>query len=396
MGNGDGTFQPPVAYAVYFQPGSVAVADFDRDGFLDVVATNYAGDLGSVSVLLGNGDGTFQPTIDSPAGYGPSDMVVADLNHDRYPDLVVGNIKINDSSLSVLLGVGDGSFEVPKKYPLFGFPRGLASIDFNGDGYRDLAVGQGDRIGVLLANGDGSFQSGRYYQVANGSLSLATGDFDGDRWPDLVAGATFPRTSLSVLIGIGNGTFQPAVIVPTEEHPGHLSVPDANADGPQHLVLSAGWAVSVFLAPGNGTFEPVANYAAGDDIGESASADVDGDGDWDLIVINHGGVLASGEETGSVTVLINDSNGRAFLLAPPPPPFEPMAPEALQPDVDDLPRRAPPARPLVAEQTDVAPESPPGPVAYPAATQEPPDSDVASLEWYGIHDPTHCSQLFKT
>jgi hypothetical protein len=308
MGNGDGTFQPPVAYAVYFQPGSVAVADFDRDGFLDVVAANYAGDLGSVSVLLGNGDGTFQPAIDSPAGYSPDEIVVADFNRDRHPDVAVENNKINDPALSILLGRGDGTFAAPVEYGLEGWPEGMAVEDFNRDGYIDLAVGQRAWVSVFLGNGDGTLQPGVKQHVPPLQLSVAASDLNSDGHPDLVAGSENERMILNIVPGNGDGSFQTTKVLRLNAVPIQLAAGDLDA-GPHKDVIVAGfWAVSVLfdLAMTSGA-TPV-DYSAGDDVGDAIIADVDGDNDLDLIVLNRTGQLLSGQDTGTVTVLINDSH----------------------------------------------------------------------------------------
>jgi len=151
LGNGDGTFQPAVSY----NPGSsdaisVAVADVNGDGKLDLLVANYT-PSNSVAVLLGNGDGTFQaPVTYSPGGQQPISIAVADVNGDGKPDLLVANVAY---SVGVLLGNGDGTFQPALSYAPGGLnPLSITAADLNGDGELDLVVGNISGIG----NTDGS------------------------------------------------------------------------------------------------------------------------------------------------------------------------------------------------------------------------------------------------
>src|SRR5262249_19175487 len=159
-----------------------------------------------VSVLLGNGDGSFQDPVYYATGSYPSSVVVGDFNGDGIPDLAVANY--GSSHVSVLLGNGDGSFQAARNFYFDGslHPSSLAVADFNGDGSLDLAtilvpeVGDGNYLGVLLGNGDGSFRFGFAYNFDGGATSLAVGDFDHDGSPDLaIAGG-----DVSILINDRN------------------------------------------------------------------------------------------------------------------------------------------------------------------------------------------------
>jgi hypothetical protein len=184
----------------------VIVADFNGDGKLDVAAANY--DSGTVSVLLGKGDGTFRKARSFPAGGHPRWLALADFNRDGKLDLVVAN-RFQVGTLSVLLGKGDGSFASPVSYPVGSFPAAVAAGDFNGDGKVDLAVGNfgTSDVNVLLGNGDGTFRQAVNYPAGPGALlALAAADINGDGKLDLLT--TAHNNDLHVLLGNGDGTFQ--------------------------------------------------------------------------------------------------------------------------------------------------------------------------------------------
>src|SRR5947209_4767782 len=220
LGNGDGTFQP--AKNIYFASGGgfpwyIAEGDFNGDGKPDLVITNYGDN--SVSVLLGNGDGTFQAARTFPVGIHPGLVAVGDFNGDRKPDLVVSNV--DSSTVSVLLGNGDGTFLPALNFPAGPNPWYFAVGDFNLDGKLDLAVADygcsldcsvspSNSVSLLLGNGDGTFQPASQLTVGNGPAGVAVGDFNGDGKPDLAV-ANVNANAISVLPG-NAGTGVPPIL----------------------------------------------------------------------------------------------------------------------------------------------------------------------------------------
>lgn len=236
LGNGDGTFQTHVDYHVgtFFTEG-IATGDFNHDGKLDLVTANLSDN--TVGVLLGNGDGTFQPVVSYSVGSDPYTVITADFNRDGNLDIAVVNE--GSSSVSVLLGRGDGTFNPHVDYTVAQYPLGLVAADFNGDGILDIAAVSDDDTGtlsLLLGNGDGTFTAGTSVDSFNQAQSIVAGDFNGDGKLD-VAVQTFncpvscSESTLALLLGNGNGTFQPATGFATTNLGSYVVSGDFNNDG---------------------------------------------------------------------------------------------------------------------------------------------------------------------
>ena len=241
LGNGDGTFATKSDYAIgtgaRYHYG-IAVGDFNGDGKQDLVATNWGSN--TVSVLLGNGNGTFQPKADYATGINPDVVAVGDFNGDGNKDLVMASY--GDNGVSVMLGNGDGSFAAWGDYATGSRPYNVAVGDFNSDGKQDLVTASygSDSVSVLLGNGDGSFATKSDYAVGpwdRGPIGVAVGDFNGDDKQDL-ATADLGSNSVSVLLGNGHGSFAASIAYATGTSPGDVKVADLNSDGMQDLIAA--------------------------------------------------------------------------------------------------------------------------------------------------------------
>lgn len=190
LGNGTGSFAGPAQlFTLGSEPDSIAVGDFNKDGKLDVVVSNF-GSLApaSISVLLGNGNGTFQPqtNLPLPADAGPWEVAVADLNGDGNLDIVSSNN--NETYLSIYLGNGDGTFQTPTHASVSFAPENVVIMDFNGDGIPDIAVmsyGQEDAA-VLAGKGDGTFAPAAFFGANVFPLQIAAGTLAEGGKPGLV------------------------------------------------------------------------------------------------------------------------------------------------------------------------------------------------------------------
>lgn len=290
LGNGDGTFQPPLIYGTDKNPLDLVVGDLNGDGKLDVVTENGP----TVTVLLGNGDGTFQAGVSYPAlSVYNAALALGDLNGDGRPDVVVSDNQ--DLAFVVLLNNGDGTLQAPVKVPTAQFPGPIVIADLNGDGKNDVVVGnntQSSSVSVFLGKGDGTFQKRVDYPTGQYPVRMVVTDLNGDGKLD-VAIANYVA-SVSILLGNGDGTLQPHVDFPAggggyNSGPSSIAVADVNGDGKMDLAVSetgdvAGEFVDILQGNGDGTFLPLVRYEASYHPGDVVATDLNGDGAPDLVI----------------------------------------------------------------------------------------------------------------
>jgi hypothetical protein len=296
LGNGDGTFRPAANGSAGKNPFAIVTADFNRDGKVDLAMLDSSG----VGVMLGNGDGTFGSLTYFPSVSGPVSLAVADFDKDNNADLV---ISAQTPLLSVLLGNGDGTFQTHVDYPVGG--PGVVAADINGDGNMDIITPR--FLNVLLGNGDGTFQNAVFQGSVFGK-QVVVADFNSDGKQDVALGSLgLNGHGTAVMAGNGDGTFQqPLVTLPLF---GATSVADFNGDGKTDVALvdvASTGTVSLFLSNGNGTFQPALSFTVGAGPWAVVAADLNQDKAPDLVVTN--------SADGSVSVLLN-ATGADFSIS---------------------------------------------------------------------------------
>jgi hypothetical protein len=249
LGTGTGTFGPPTALAANVRSSwSLAVADFNGDGKLDLALADFGDNV--VSILLGLGDGSFSSPTLVRTRIGPNliFVVAGDFDGDGKPDLAVANhwMPVADEyDVQVLLGTGTGSFTpLPGEAPWVTAgknPRRMAVGDFNRDGKLDLAVAcvSEPALSVLLGTGGGNLGTRTIFQTGGSPWAVAVGDVNGDGNPDLaVTNFNGTPSSVAILLGSGSGAFGPATILTVGNRPTSVALSDLNGDGLLDLAVA--------------------------------------------------------------------------------------------------------------------------------------------------------------
>jgi FG-GAP-like repeat/Abnormal spindle-like microcephaly-assoc'd, ASPM-SPD-2-Hydin len=311
LGQPDGIYGTKTDFPTGNCPYSIVVGDFNRDGKPDIAVTDLceSSAAGAVSMLIGNGDGTFKPHVEYVTGLIPIGITAGDFRGDGNLDLaVVDSCGQTCGFVSILLGNGDGTFQPKTDYVVGQNPSFIVGQDLNGDGKMDLAVANSSNsISILLGKGDGTFQAHMDYPSAASPAALAVADFNGDKFPDLVVTHNGVPWALTLLKGNGDGTFQPEQQIPLSLPGGvataQIAALDLNADGKQDIVLtvSAQSGAVVLLGNGDGTFQPSVTYTSGRSPFAFAARDVNNDGIIDLEVAD--------EQSNDITVLLGNGDG---------------------------------------------------------------------------------------
>jgi FG-GAP-like repeat/Abnormal spindle-like microcephaly-assoc'd, ASPM-SPD-2-Hydin len=351
LGNPDGTFGAAVNYPAGFDPVAVITADFNGDGFPDVAVASSGCDYiahissfgcsgaGAVSILLGNGDGTLQPAQDFETPEESLSLQAADLNGDGKLDLVVasnvaGSMANTNTSVSVLMGNGDGTFQPRVDYAT---PAGKSTLglggtawvvvaDFNGDGRPDVASSNGAQgVAIFLGNGDGTLQSPTSFQlpqqiVYGNNSGAVTGDFNGDGKPDIAITTNFTTSTtftsptpigLIICLGNGDGTF--TALNPAGLGFGQITAGNLNNDNKLDLVMAVtSDGIQPALGNGDGSFQQPPGITGLVSVTGFAIGDFNGDGLPDIAVSEtnvEGCEFCTSTEPGSVVILLGDGTG---------------------------------------------------------------------------------------
>lgn len=291
LGNGNGTFGPHSDFQVGFVPDSVAIADFNGDGKPDLAVANTNPTFNTISILLNTTQflpaGVFCHKADFISGNVPYSVAIADFNRDGKLDLAVANS--NSNAVTVLFGTGVGSFG-RFRFQTGDGPVSVATGDFNGDGNLDLvtANSNNDTITILRGFGNNVFAP-TDFGVGATPFSVAVGDFNGDGKADIVT-ANAGSNSVSILLGLGNLSFGARSDFGTGNTPHSVAVGDFNRDGKLDLAVAnyGSNTVSILLGTGVGTFGAKTDFNTGVNPNSVALGDFNGDGKLDLAVANVG------------------------------------------------------------------------------------------------------------
>lgn len=326
LGNGDGTFEPQVTYPLGAttdtDPVWIATGDFNNDGNVDLAVANEGSD--TISIFLGNGDGTFKPATDIPTGHTPVAVVAANFNTNSASNNNVDLAVVNqaDNTVTIFLGNGAGAFTpVTPTIATGRTPTSAAAADFNDDGKIDLAVTNSldNTVSVFLGNGDGTFTqaSSSPFAVGNSPAYVTVGDFNADGFPSLATANSGAPTStntgntVSILLnqlnssGIPTGNFAPLAAqrdFPAGNGPVSIAVADYNIDGLPDLAVAAQAdnAVSILLNLGGGLFGPHFELPVGTGPASITTGVFNGDSRPDVAAANSG--------SADVSVILNSSS----------------------------------------------------------------------------------------
>jgi hypothetical protein len=312
LGKGDGTFKDPVQLPLGpFAASAVIAGDFTSDGKADVVTSNLGSSTGSptLTLLAGNGDGTFQPARTVKLGETANALAVGDFRGNGTLDLVLAS-NLGANTLTLLPGNGDGTFAITPTVASPNLPTIIASGVFTGSGKPDLvSAGNGGNAVVLLNNGDGTFRTGPTLPLSTVSTGVVTGSFTSDGNQDIaLATAIAGHGTVNVYLGNGDGTFQAPLSVDLgfDTNTFQLVAGDFNGDGRLDLAVlykqfnTGQLFVKVLQGNGDGTFQDAQTIEVPTDSFSLAAGHFHGPGTLDLVTTG---------TRGSVSILTGNGDG---------------------------------------------------------------------------------------
>lgn len=307
-GNGDGTFREPRRYVGGSRLNAIVAADLNRDGVTDLILSDDF--LDRVTLLEGREDGSFLSPLRFPAEPGASHMAVADVDGDGWSDLASVHFRGFSSipdKVSVFLRREDGSYGPPVTYPVGHSATFIAAADLNGDARSDLVVTNAadNNLSVLIAGEGGTLQPQILLPAGIAPQAVTIGDVNLDGWQDIVA-ANYASNELSIHLGNGSGQFGAPLKVTVSDGPFDVVLADFNTDGNLDAAARKNNAaeVGVLMGRGDGTFDPETRFQVGSPAGVLAAGDFNGDGMVDLAVSN--------AKSSDVSILLGQGDG-AFL-----------------------------------------------------------------------------------
>src|ERR1700757_359552 len=282
-------------------PRAVASADFNNDGKQDIVTANYSSS--NISVLLGNGTAGFgaATNITTIAGNNPIWVTTADFNNDTKPDIAVSHF--SGGYISILLGNGNGTFGAPINFSIAGTLSKIVAADFNADGKTDLVVADYySGAWITFGNGNGTFTGQTQLSPGNGAISVEIGDINNDFNTDIVTISSSTSNNVAILTGVGNGTFNAATNLTVGGSPKSIAIADLDNDGNRDLAFTANASnsISILINNGGGTFGIANSYPCGSSPLYAVIVDINADGKKDIVSANNGN---------SISVLLNNGTG---------------------------------------------------------------------------------------